>query len=152
MKRRDFLAAMAAGALPVAAQQPPPQRFQPVQDIQPLLQKLTGGATPERGGVEIELPAIAENGNSVPMRVRVASPMTAEDHVTAIHIIAERNPRPLVATFHLGAQSGRAEVGTRVRLAGTQQVTVLAALSGGRFRMAQADVLVTAAACLDESM
>lgn len=153
MKRRDFLAAMAAGALPAAAQKPQAQqRFQPAQDIGPLLQKLTGGTTPERGGVEIELPQIAENGNSVPMRVRVASPMTAQDHVTAIHIIAERNPRPLVATFHMGPQSGRGEVSTRVRLAGTQKVTVLAQLSGNRFRMAQTDVLVTAAACLDESL
>ena len=152
MKRRHFLAAVTAGALPALAQQPPFQRFQPAQDINPLLQKLTGGVAPERGGVEIELPQIAENGNSVPMRVRVASPMSVQDHVTAIHIIAERNPRPLVVTFHLGPQSGRAEVGTRVRLAGTQTVTVLAALSGNRFRMAQTDVLVTAAACLDESL
>jgi sulfur-oxidizing protein SoxY len=153
MKRRAFLAAMAAGALPAAAQQPPAlQRFQPAQDIQPLLRKLTGGATPERGGVEIELPQIAENGNSVPMRIRVASPMSPGDYVKAIYIFAERNPRPLVATFHLNAQSGRAEVTTRVRLAGTQKVRALAELSGDRFVIGAMDVLVTAAACLDESL
>jgi sulfur-oxidizing protein SoxY len=139
----------AAAGIGARAQSP---RFQPAQDIAPLLQRLTGGVAPERGGVEIELPQIAENGNSVPMRVKVDNPMTPQDHVTAIHIIAERNPRPLVATFHLGPQSGRAEVGTRVRLAGTQKVTVLAALNGNRFRIGQMDVLVTAAACLDESM
>ncbi len=152
VKRRRFIAVAslaATAALGARAQSP---RFQPAQDIAPLLQRLTGGVAPERGGVEIELPQIAENGNSVPMRVRVGNPMTAEDHVTAIHIIAERNPRPLVATFHLGPRSGRAEIGTRVRLAGTQKVTVLAALNGNRFRMGQMDVLVTSAACLDESM
>jgi sulfur-oxidizing protein SoxY len=53
--------------------------------------------------------------------------------------------------FHLGPQTGRAEIDTRVRLAGTQKVTVLAALSGNRFRMAQVEVLVTSAACLDEA-
>lgn len=143
------MAAIAAGALPAAAQSP---RFQPAQDIAPLLAKLTAGATPERGGIEVELPQIAENGNSVPMHVRVDSPMTPGDHVEALHIIAERNPRPLVATFHLGPQSGRAELTTRVRLAGTQKVTVLARLSGNRFRISQTDVLVTAAACLDESL
>jgi sulfur-oxidizing protein SoxY len=148
MKRRGFLA-LAAVALPAAAQAP---RFQPAQDVAPLLQKLTGGVAPEKGGVEIELPQIAENGNSVPLRVRVSSPMTAEDHVTAIHVVAERNPRPLVATFHLGPRSGRAEVSTRVRLAGTQKVTVVAALNGNRFRLGEMDVLVTSAACLDESM
>lgn len=148
MRRRRFLALSAASlALPATA-----QRFQPAQDIAPLVAKLTRGAQPERSGIEIELPQIAENGNSVPMRVKVASPMTEQDHVTEIHILAERNPRPLVGTFHLGPRSGRAEIATRVRLAGTQKVTVLAALNGNRFRVAEVDVLVTSAACLDESL
>ncbi len=148
MNRRRFLLATGAAALPLAAQ----ERFQPAQDIRPLIAKLTGGVTPENGGIDIELPQIAENGNSVPLRLVVASPMTAGDHVTAVHVIAERNPRPLVATFHFGPHSGKAQVATRMRLAGTQKVTVLAALSGKRFRMAQAEVLVTSAACLDESL
>lgn len=146
MRRRRFLA-LAAVALPAAA-----QRFQPAQDIKPLLARLTGGAVAEPSGIEIELPQIAENGNSVPMRVRVASPMSDQDHVATIHILAERNPRPLVGTFHLGPRSGRAEIATRVRLAGTQKVTVLAELSGKRFRIGEVDVLVTSAACLDESL
>jgi sulfur-oxidizing protein SoxY len=150
MRRRKFLAAtgaaIAGAAVPACAQGLPPP-----QDIAPMLEKITGGVAPERSGVEIELPQIAENGNSVPMRVRVASPMTAEDHVKAIYIFAERNPRPRVATFHLGPHSGRAEITTRVRLAGTQRVTVLAELTGRRFLVAPADVLVTSAACLDEA-
>ena len=154
MRRRRFIAAAASiAALPAGAQQNyGQQRFQPAQDIGPLVAKLTGGATPERGGVTIELPQIAENGNSVPMHIAVASPMSAEDHVTAIHIIAERNPRPLVATYRFGPAAGKADVSTRVRLAGTQKLRVLAALSGGRFLLQEQDVLVTSAACLDESM
>ena len=150
MKRRDFLS-VAGAALAGAALDARSQTFQPAQDIAPLIAKITGGATPARSGVQIELPALAENGNSVPMRIKVASPMSDADHVKAIYILAERNPRPLVATFHLGAHSGRAEIATRVRLAGTQHVTVLAELSGGRFVQGVADVLVTSAACLDES-
>ena len=100
----------------------------------------------------MELPQIAENGNSVPLNVKVASPMTEADHVAAIHVFAERNPRPLVASFHLGPESGRAEISTRVRLAGTQTVNVLVELSGKRFILGSAYVLVTAAACLDESL
>ena len=148
MRRRRFLlAGLGLAGLPAAA-----QRFQPPQDISPLLDKVMGGARAERKGVEVELPQIAENGNSVPLRIRVESPMTEADHVKAIYVFAERNPRPLVATFHLGPQSGRAEISTRVRLAGTQTVTVLAELSGKRFRVGPAYVLVTAAACLDESL
>jgi len=88
----------------------------------------------------------------VPMRVRVASPMTEQSHVDAIHILAERNPRPRVASFYMGPETGRAEITTRVRLAGTQPVTVIAALSDGTFRMSKTEVLVTSAACLDESL
>jgi len=150
MRRRGFLGASVAVAgawrIPAAA-----QRFQPAQDIRPLVAEITGGATPEARGVEVELPQIAENGNSVPMKVRVPSPMTADDHVSAIHILAERNPRPHVATFYLGPQTGRAEISTRIRLAGTQNVTVVAVLSGDRFRIGATPVLVTSAACLDET-
>ncbi len=149
MKRRDFLsaggAALALSTLPARA-----QRFQPPQDIRPLIEKLTGGAPVENGGVEIEMPPLAENGNFVPLRVRVPSPMKPDDHVAAIHVLAERNPRPHLATFRFVPRSGRAEVSTRVRLAGTQTVTVLAELSGRRFRVGQAEVVVTSAACLDE--
>lgn len=152
MKRRSFLkksgAAVAASALPAFAQ----TKFQPAQDVKPLIEQLTRGAAMEKGGIEVQLPAIAENGNSVPMRIKVDHAMAPADFVAAIHIVAERNPRPLVASFHLQPQSGRAEVSTRVRLAGTQTVTVLAAMSDGKFRYVQQDVLVTAAACLDESM
>lgn len=96
------------------------------------------------------LPPIAENGHSVPLTVRVPGPMTDADNVAAIHLIAERNPRPAVATFHLGPWSGRAEVQTRIRLAGTQKLTVVAALSNNRFRIARKEVVVESAACLDE--
>ena len=147
VKRRRFLAGAAAAAAGAAL----PSRAQEVQDISPLLDKITRGVKPRRSGVEIELPQIAENGNSVPMRIRVASPMSAEDHVKAIYIFAERNPRPLIATFHLGPHSGRAEISTRVRLAGTQRVTVLAELTKDRFLVGPADVLVTSAACMDEA-
>ena len=148
VRRRRFLAAAAGAlALPTLA-----QRFQPAQDIRPLIAQITGGVEPQGGGIEVELPQIAENGNSVPMRVRVASPMTEQSHVDAIHILAERNPRPRVVSFYLGPASGRADVSTRVRLAGTQPVTVIAELTGRRFLLSKTEVLVTSAACLDESL
>ena len=149
MRRRQFVAALGAfAALPAAAQ----QQFARTQDVRPLIEKLTKGAKTETGGIELELPAIAENGNSVPLRVKVDSPMSTADHVDAIHIIADRNPRSLVATFHMGPEAGRAEVTTRIRLAGSQRLTVLAELSGPRYRILQQDVLVTSAACLDDSL
>ena len=150
MKRRDFIWAGGAVAASLAIEAKAQGGLAPPQDITPLTRRITGGRAVEKGGVEIELPEFAENGNSVPLRIRVPSPMSAQDRVVAIHVFAARNPRPHVATFHLGALAGRAEVSTRVRLAGTQDVTVLAALSGDRFRVAEAPIVVTAGACLDE--
>ena len=146
MKRRTFLriSTISIAASAIAA------RAQEVQDIRPLVDAITRGAKAEEGGIEIGLPPIAENGHSVPLTLKVASPMTEADHVREIHVIAERNPRPAVATFHLGPWSGRAQVATRMRLAGTQKVTVVAMLSGNRFRIARKEVVVESAACLDE--
>jgi sulfur-oxidizing protein SoxY len=150
MKRRRFLglsgAALAGAALLTRAQQ-----ILPAQDLAPLVARITGGAPVRPGRVSLDLPALAENGNSVPFTLRVDSPMTAADHVKSVHVFAERNPRPLVAVFHLGPMSGRAVVSTRVRLAGTQRVLAVAALSDGTFWSGQMEVVVTSAACLDEA-
>jgi sulfur-oxidizing protein SoxY len=151
VRRRAFLRDTAALAGAVAIGARAQGGLAPSQDIMPLIMKITGGRKVESGGIDIDIPQVAENGNSVPAHIKVESPMTPEDYVGAIHVFAPRNPRPHVATFHLGPQSGRAEISTRIRLAGTQKVTVLAALSGERFRMADFEVLVTSAACLDES-
>ena len=148
MKRRAFLIA-SAGAVAIAVR-PLAASAQDVHDIRPIIDGITGGVEAEEGGIDIALPALAENGNSVPFTVKVASPMNETDYVSAIHVIAERNPRPVVAVFHMGPWSGRAEIGTRIRLAGTQKVTVVAALSGNRFRIARREVHVTSGACLDE--
>ncbi len=144
MKRRHFVVSL---LLPFGVRA---QGFRSPADPAKWIAEITGGSAPEKTGIEIEMPQIAENGNAVPLHIRVASPMTSGDHVKAIHVFAERNPRPRVATFHLGPDAGRADVTTRVRLGGTQDVTVLAELSGGRWLVAAQNVLVTTGACLDE--
>ena len=145
MKRRDLV--IMIGALPLGAVA---QGFNSPADPSRWIAEMTGGVAPERSGIDLEMPQIAENGNAVPLHITVPSPMTPDDHVKAIHVFAARNPRPRVATFHLGPDAGRAEVTTRVRLGGTQDVIVLAELSGGRWRVAAQNVLVTTGACLDE--
>ncbi|HEY6023620.1 MAG TPA: thiosulfate oxidation carrier protein SoxY, partial [Pseudolabrys sp.] len=61
--------------------------------------KFTGGKTAEKGKVSIELPEIAENGNTVPLSISVDAPMTADSYVSEILVVAEGNPNPGVATF-----------------------------------------------------
>ncbi len=99
------------------------------------------------GGIELDLPAVAQNGASVPITVFVESPMTAGDHVRAIHVFATQNPSPGVAGFTLTPANGRAEVSTRIRLADHQEVIVLAELSDGRIFRTSAEVEVTVGGC-----
>lgn len=117
--------------------------------LAPLIAKITGGAPVREGRVRLEIPRLADNGHSVPLRVVVDSPMTAYDHVLSITLLSERNPRPLMATFHLGPKCGRPEVATRVRLNGTQRVIAIARLSDGTYWSGTAEVEVTESACLD---
>lgn len=108
----------------------------------------TGGAEPQPGRVMLDLPPLAESGNSVGIEVRVDSPMSAADHVRRIGLFNEKNPISTTAIFHLGPRCGAARVATRIRLADTQRVLAVAELSDGNFWSAQADILVTLGACV----
>ena len=151
-QRRVCLQALAAAgslslapALARAQTEPGPSLL----TLQQMTASLVGSAPLLHKGVRLELPALADSGYVVPLRVTVASPMTAADHVTRIWLLSPRNPVTRMAVFHLGPWSGRAEIATRVRLAGTQGVVALARLSNGEFLYAQTEVVVTESACLD---
>jgi sulfur-oxidizing protein SoxY len=118
------------------------------EKLVPLIREATGGGTPTPGRITLTLPPLAESGNSVPLKVQVESPMTAENYVKSIHLFSEKNPRPVIARFYLNPRSGRAEVNTRIRLAGSQQVIAVAVMSDGSSWVGTADVIVTAGACV----
>ena len=145
--RRRFIALLASLA---AASLLPSRAVRAQADpFAALLKQVTGGAAVRPGHVTVDTPRLADNGHSVPLTVSVESPMTAADHVRSITLLSERNPRPLMATFHLGPKAGRAEVTTRVRLNGTQRVLAVAHLSDGSYWSGTAEVEVTESACLD---
>jgi sulfur-oxidizing protein SoxY len=116
-------------------------------EAQAEIAKFTGGKEAEPGRVAIDLPEIAENGAAVPLAVKVESPMTAADHVTDVLVLADGNPNPRVAAFRFSALSGRAEAATRVRLAATENVIVVARTNDGRFYTARKEVKVTIGGC-----
>lgn len=146
MKRRTLLGA--GVALPIIAWLP---RRVHGADAQQVIAELLGDATPQRGKLTLDLPRVAENGNSVALTVNVDSPMSETDYVARIAIVAEKNPRPLVLDMRLMPAMGRAQIGTRIRLAGTQRVQGLAQLSDGSWWTAEQEVAVTNSACYDGS-
>jgi len=111
------------------------------------VKRVLGDAKPIEGKPLIDLPEIAENGNTVPFTVSVDSPMSETDNVRTIYIIATANPQPGVATFHFSPLSGKATVASRMRLAKTQDVLVIAELGDGRFLMSKRNVKVTIGGC-----
>ncbi len=112
-----------------------------------LVADFTGGKKATAGKVKLKTPEIAENGNTVPISFSVESPMTSDDHVASVLVLALGNPGPNVATFNFSAMSGKAEAATRVRLAKTQEILAIAKMSDGSLFMDKKTVKVTIGGC-----
>ena len=114
------------------------------------IKEVVGAGTIREGRVKLDLPPLVENGNVVPLTVSVESPMTAADHVKAIHVFNEKNPQPHVFSARLGSRNGKAVIATRIKLADSQKIIAIAETSTGQFWSASADVIVTLAACIED--
>ena len=147
LSRRRMLAGAAglAGGL-IAVRDVSAQAVQPGAHQQ-VLDKAVGGKKAQPGKVKVRMPEIAENGNTVPMTVTVESPMTAADHVKAVHLVTDNNPRPEVASFYFTPANGKAEVSTRIRLSQTMHVIAYAEMSDGSVWSASAEAKVTIGGC-----
>jgi sulfur-oxidizing protein SoxY len=149
LPRRGALGAAAAGAVSLLALRPARPLASGEDALAAAMREVVGDAVPaDGGGIALRLPPVAENGGQVPLTVLVDSPMTAADHVQAIHVFATRNPTPGVASFRLSPALGRAEVQTRIRLAENQRVVALARLSDGRVLRAAAETSVVTGGCI----
>jgi sulfur-oxidizing protein SoxY len=144
VNRRTVLAGIGAGAAALAAAPKMALADKAAADAE--IAKILKGAAPKEGKVKISLPQIAENGNTVPFTVTVDSPMTAADHVKEIHVIAEGNPSPQVATFRF-TPTGKAQVSMRMRLGKTQDVRAVALMSDGSAYEARQEIKVTIGGC-----
>ena len=118
-------------------------------DADEAIRKITCGAVIKDGKVTLTIPPLVENGNLVVLKVSVDSPMTANDYVKAIYVIAEGNPLPNIFTAYLTPRSGTANITTRVRLADSQTVWAIAQMSNGSFWKGSAETLVTLSACTE---
>lgn len=114
------------------------------------IRQVVGEAAVRKGRLKLDLPPLIENGNTVPLTITGESPMTAEDHIKAIHIFTEKNPQPNVVSIFLGPRAGRAIISTRIRLADSQKVVGIAQMSDGSFWSEEVEIIVTLAACLEE--
>ena len=148
MRRREVLALGAVVAtmplLPRAASAQP-------EDMAREIKQLIGAGAVTEGRVKLTLPELTENGNSSPLGITVDSPMSAADHVKAVHIFSEKNPVAYIARLGLGPRAGRAKVATSIRIAESQFITVIAEMADGSYWSGRAETIVTTPACIDDS-
>ena len=117
------------------------------RDFETIYQELVAGAQPIEDRIKLVLPKSAENGHNIKFSIAVKSPMTEQDYVEAIHILAPENPEPRVASFRLTPHSGKAEIAGRLRLAKTQDVIALAELNNGTAFIGRAKISVNISGC-----
>ena len=145
LDRRTFVVGAAlVSVLPFASAHATPEA------MAAAIKEVVGEGMLREGRVKLDLPPLVENGNVVPLTVSVESPMTAADHVKAIHVFNEKNPQPHVFSARLGSRNGKAVIGTRIKLADSQKIVAIAETSSGAFWSASADVIVTLAACIED--
>jgi len=116
-------------------------------EFKAALEALFGKGAPHDSGLTLDLPEAVDNGDYVPVALSVDSPMTAESHVKAVHILSTANPRAAVATFRFTPLSGKAAVTSRMRLAKTQDVVAVAEISDGTVLVARRKVDVKVGGC-----
>lgn len=146
-RRQILLGAGGVGLAAIAAALLPTQTLADTAAANEAVAKLIGGATPKTGKVTLKLPQIAENGNTVQFSVKVDSPMSDTDYVKAVHVLAEGNPGPEVASYFFTPDSGKAEFTARMRLAKTQTIRAVAVMNNGAVYEAREEVKVTIGGC-----
>ncbi len=100
----------------------------------------TGGAAVAADGIVLDVDDLVENGGKVPVVVEC-------EGAAAIALISDINPYAEIATFHFGPLAGSRRVETNIRLAGSQELVVLARMEDGSYRQHIRRVMVTVGGC-----
>lgn len=145
MGRLDRRNALKLGGIAIAALVVQPARAR--DDIRAVVEEFSQGQPTVPDGLVLDIPLTAENGNAVPVTIRLEPGFAAGATCEEIMLIAQSNPRPTVCRFVLSPQIGMTDITTRIRLAKSQKVTALARLSDGRVLMQHLAITVVAGGC-----
>lgn len=99
----------------------------------------TGGIIPREGEVVLDAPEIADNGGSVQVRIAAAG-------ARKIALFSDGNPNPGIVVFTFAEETVPAAT-TRVRLAGSQNLVVIAEMPDGTFVQTSRPIIVTVGGC-----
>jgi sulfur-oxidizing protein SoxY len=148
--RREFISQVSTSSIAALVTAYPITSMAQIDPLVARVRAYAGGGSIKEGRVKLEIASLVDNGNSVPIEVKVSSAMREQDRVVGIAVFNEKNPQPEIAEFVLGPRTGRAHVSTRIRLATTQRIVAVAKMVDGSCWTHTVEVVVTLAACLDE--
>ena len=119
----------------------------PNEAVAKIYRERFGGRPITRGHVQLDMPAVAEDGRIVPVIIESDLPMTEENYVKAVHLIVDFNPDAHLAAYHLTPAMGTVSLSTRIKMKRTTWVRAIAETSTGEVWADYARVLVTLNGC-----
>ena len=100
-------------------------------------------------GIELVFPRLADTGNAVPFEAQIKAPSGL--HLKALKVILPENPNPLALQLKIMGEPVQYTLKTRLRLAASQSVWLVAVFNDGSERAHHAPTVITSTACLDDS-
>jgi len=122
---------------------------EPEEKVTETIKRLFGDKKIEDGSalMKLDVPAIAENGSVVPVKLEIAQEQTAQKYVKKIYFIVDKNRRPMSANFTLTPDVGKPFIGTNLRLGATTPVRAVAEMNDGTLLSVMREVKVTVGGC-----
>jgi sulfur-oxidizing protein SoxY len=100
-------------------------------------------------GIELVFPRLADTGNAVPLEALITAPSGL--YLKALKVILPENPNPEALHLKILDQPVQYRLKTRLRLAASQSVWLVAYFNDGSERANHAPTVITSTACLDDS-
>jgi len=97
--------------------------------------------------IQLDIPPLADTGNSIPFTIKLKAP--TERLIQSFEIIAPENPFPMVLRVKIPKAADFYQFSTRIRLALSQDVWVIATLDNGQKIANSVPSVVTLNACFD---
>jgi predicted secreted protein len=119
----------------------------PNEEVARIYRERFGGRTITRAHVQLDMPAVAEDGRIVPVIIESDLPMTADHYVKGIHLIVDHNPDAHLAGFYLTPAVGQVSISTRIKMKRSTWVRAILETNTGELWADYAKVLVTLNGC-----
>jgi sulfur-oxidizing protein SoxY len=131
----------------LAATQGPDDPEVPNEQVARVLRERFGDRKITRGHVQLDMPAVAEDGRVVPVIIDTDLPQTADRYIKGVHLIVDHNPDAHLAGFYFTPAVGQVSVSTRIKMKRTTWVRAILETNTGELWADYAKVLVTLNGC-----